>query len=102
MWRIGIGVNEYGLAAGVNHIAWYTGPSFYATIKRVMQIEPLGLPRHDENDDETYIAALSRVDEASLAAMRARLNDPQEHITFALAPIFNFIPESLRSNQEAA
>ena len=88
LWKIGIGVNEYGLTAGVKHIAWHARSEFYATIARVMDIEPLGRPTFNEEDQETYIPALSRVDEESLVAMRARLSRPYERITFALAPIF--------------
>lgn len=102
MWRIGVGVNEYGLSAGIEQIAWYTGPSFYNTINRVMEIEPLGRPRFHEGDQETYIPALSTVNEASLIAMRERLSDPHERITFALAPIYQISPKTQTIPQEAA
>ena len=93
MWRLGVGMNEYGLAAGITHIAWYTDPAFYNTINSVMEVEPIGRPKFNEKDQETYIPAIARMDETSLAAMRQKLADPKARVTHMLAPIFSLAPD---------
>lgn len=86
MWRMCVGTCEYCLTHGVDTITWYTAPAFYQTMNSVLQVEPLGRPYYDADDDATYIAGTANISEAGRLASRANLKDPSIQLTHVLAP----------------
>lgn len=101
MWHLGVGLTEYCQAAGIKQIVWFTDFPFYATIRSIMEVEPLGRACLFEDDDKEYFPAIGSVTNASVLAARANLADPLEQITFSLAPIQE-LPAPFLSNREAA
>lgn len=101
MWRLGVGLTEYCLAADIERIVWFTDYPFYATIRSIMDVEPLGRPKLFHADDKEYFPAMGRITNQSVRAARANLSDPLEALTFALAPV-QALPALFLSNREAA
>ena len=102
MWRLGVGLAEYCMQAGIKKILWYTNPPFYNTINSIMKVEPLGRPKHHAEDDDTYIPAMGFVTSESVEAARAHLGNPAERITFALAPLAEVSRPFVNTSREAA
>ena len=101
MWHLGVGLTEYCVAAGIDQIVWFTDYPFYATIRSIMDVEPLGRPRLFEADDKEYFPAVGAITQASVLAARANLKDPHKDVTFALAPIQK-LPAPFLLSKEAA
>jgi acyl-homoserine lactone synthase len=68
--RIGATINRFCLRVGVTHLTWFAYQQMYARAIKVWDTSPLGLPKHFEDDDATYIAAISEMNESGLARMR--------------------------------
>ena len=102
MWRLGVGLTEYCLQAGIERIVWYTEPPFYNTINSIMEVEPLGRPKQNLTDQRTYIPAIGFVTPAAVIAARANLKDPESVTTFAMAPIAEVSRPFMSLRPEAA
>ena len=102
MWRVGVGLAEYCLIAGIDQIAWYTSPAFYHTICSVMRVTPRGRPLYNNADDDFYTPALSDVDQEALKKLRRNLQDPKTELCFVLSPLLRASNAPVARQQEAA
>lgn len=68
--RIPSAVNKFCLEAGITHLTILAYMSSYARTTKVWETRPLGLPQHFQQDDATYIAAISEMTEAGLQNLR--------------------------------
>jgi len=68
---LGLAATEYCLNHGIEGMTWLTHHQFFSLICETYDSEALGLPRIRYYDDQTYIAALSKVDEATWRRQRA-------------------------------
>lgn len=85
--RLGIGITEFCLSAGIGSLTWFTHQVFFNVVQIVWNTVPLGLAADYEGDDWQYIPAVSTIDEAALRRQRARLGAIDEVLTYAYAPI---------------
>lgn len=68
--RIPASVNRFCLEAGITHLTVLAYMSSYARTIKVWPTRPLGLPRYYEQDDATYIAAISEMTAGGLENLR--------------------------------
>jgi acyl-homoserine lactone synthase len=97
---VAIGITEFCLQSGIKKLTWLTNQAFYNKAISVWDTRPLGLPRYYPDDDATYIAAVSDIDEKALKRQRDRLKNVRDHITYAYMPVSALGQSSLR--REAA
>lgn len=63
MGWIELAINEAGLMAGVTRVSWLSYMHMLAHAKSAWSTVSLGLPTYFPDDDETYVAAVSKLDE---------------------------------------
>jgi acyl-homoserine lactone synthase len=84
--RLGVGITEFCLSAGIDRLSWFTHQAFYNLILIVWETSPLGLPK-TWSDGQVYIPAVSTIDRDALARQRARLEQADQAVTFTYLPI---------------
>ena len=98
--RITLAIIEYCVSAGINKISWVTYKQKYPIAVDMWNTRPLGLPRHFEDDNADYIAAVSDMTPEGLARTRdiARIQTPVCSMTLPLQQV----PVNLRQPKRAA
>lgn len=61
--RLAYALNEYALENGIHSMSWLTTLPLYRNMIKLWPTEALGMPKYFEDDDNTYIAALSQFTE---------------------------------------
>lgn len=68
--RLSATINRFCIEAGITAVTWFAFQQTYARALPVWETHPLGLPVQFDGDDETYIAAISKMTETGLANLR--------------------------------
>lgn len=87
LWELCIGVNEYCVKAGIDHLSWFANAGFYSALGRVFDIQPLGRPKFYPHDKDTYIAAIAEISVETAEGLRRQLNNLEEQLTYMLTPL---------------
>lgn len=70
---IALALCEYAHAHNITHMSWLTTQALYNNMFKLWPSRPLGLPKYFEQDDNTYIAALSELTPEATAVLRGRI-----------------------------
>ena len=70
-----VAITEFALRAGIRALSWVTFKELYASLIARWPTRPLGTFHHYAADNQDYIAAISQIDERSLAGMHQRRGD---------------------------
>ncbi|MDJ0919974.1 MAG: acyl-homoserine-lactone synthase [Henriciella sp.] len=84
---LGLAATEYCLNHGIEAMTWLTHYQFFSRICETYDSEPLGLPRIRYYDNETYIAALSKIDEKTWRRQRADFIGGDQHVAIERVPL---------------
>jgi acyl-homoserine lactone synthase len=70
-------ITQYSLSNSISKLTWLMSKEVYARNIQLWATTPLGLPVHFEDDDRTYVPAISDIDEEALqrVAERYRLHE---------------------------
>ena len=72
MGELEYAINRYCLAVGIKELTWLSYEAVYQHALSVWETRPLGLPKHFEDDDATYIAGVSRMTAGGLDRIRQK------------------------------
>jgi acyl-homoserine lactone synthase len=100
--RISATINKFCLRAGIEALTWFAYQQTYARALKMWDTQPLGTPKYFDDDDATYIAAVSTMNENGLSRLRHgfKLLD-EEPALIARQPWDNLDPATLRGPQSA-
>jgi N-acyl-L-homoserine lactone synthetase len=84
--RIAPAINKFCLQAGITHLTFLGYMNSYARTIKYWDTRPLGPPCYFEEDDATYIAAISTMTQAGLENLRSAfaLGDEEPHLSSRL------------------
>ena len=68
--RISATINKFCLQAGIMALTWFAYQQMYARAIKMWDTAPLGLPKYFRDDDATYIAAISQMNESGLFRLK--------------------------------
>lgn len=71
--RLALGLCEYAHDNGITAMSWLTTQALYNNMFKLWPSRPLGLPKYFEEDDNTYIAALSELTLEATQQLRERI-----------------------------
>lgn len=57
--RLALALNEYAMDNNIKQMSWLTTVPLYRKMNKLWSTTPLGLPEYFEDDDNTYVAAIS-------------------------------------------
>ncbi|GJL92152.1 acyl-homoserine-lactone synthase [Hyphococcus sp.] len=85
--RIAPAVNMFCLKSGITHVTFLGYMSSYARTIKYWETRPLGPPVYFEEDDATYIAAISTMTQAGLQNLRSafELGPEEPHLSSRLS-----------------
>jgi acyl-homoserine lactone synthase len=76
--RMSATINKFCLHTGVTALTWFAYQQMYGRALKVWDTAPLGLPKYFPDDDATYVAAISQMNEAGLERIRRGFNLDRE------------------------
>lgn len=68
--RMSATINKFCLHTGVKALTWFAYQQMYGRALKVWDTAPLGLPKYFPDDDATYVAAISQMNEVGLERLR--------------------------------
>ncbi len=83
--QVSLGKIQFCQANGIRKLSTITHARAYNLLQRVYTTEPLGLPHRESGEDEAWIASVVTLDEASIAKVRERAENPEKVIAQIMA-----------------
>ncbi|MEL7128281.1 MAG: acyl-homoserine-lactone synthase [Pseudomonadota bacterium] len=84
--RLSAAMNEICLQMNISHVTWMTHKLLYTMALKRWPTKPLGTPTYFEDDDATYIAAISEMTEGALQGLRDSLPEG-DRVSVTVAPL---------------
>ena len=102
MATLELAINVACLDAGATAVTWLAEQRMYARSCKAWRTEPLGLPTYFEDDDQTYVAALSVMDEQGLAKAASLYrfgDDDLATLRRTVGPVSDAMAEAIRGTE---
>jgi acyl-homoserine lactone synthase len=101
--RISATINMFCLRTGIKALTWLAYHQMYARALKTWDTAPLGLPKFFAEDDATYIAAVSQMNDAGLDRLRRGFNLGEDEPRLLLRQQWDLLnPGALRDGARAA